>query len=349
MSQIFISHVEEDEAIARALASGLRDAGYRTWYYEDYSLPGLSYVDQIVQAIGASAAVVVILSTHALRSQQIELEIVQAHESDKNFMPLLSGLTHEEFRTQRPDWRAMMGATVAVTLPHPTAEVVPRVVSGLRRLGIEPQPPGSSESTPPLRAAPGSASPMQPADADAARVAAPARSIPAQPATLQEQPEPTQTAPAKRRALRKYAPVAMGGLGLIFLAAYVLGNVGSESEPPPAGSESDPPPAGSESEPPAECVVVLEADTDSGPLPLTVHFSAETDCTSSVVTFHWDFGDGTEARGNEPNPTHIYRTDGDYAAHVTAIGADGAEATDAIDISVEPESEPEPEGEPEPE
>jgi hypothetical protein len=42
MSDIFISHVEEDEGIAQEIARGLESAGYTTWYYERDGVPGLS-------------------------------------------------------------------------------------------------------------------------------------------------------------------------------------------------------------------------------------------------------------------------------------------------------------------
>jgi len=39
-AQIFISHVEEDQALAIAAANALEGKGYTTWYYERDSLPG---------------------------------------------------------------------------------------------------------------------------------------------------------------------------------------------------------------------------------------------------------------------------------------------------------------------
>jgi len=39
MNEIFISHAEEDEAVASELAQGLEAAGYTTWYFERDGLP----------------------------------------------------------------------------------------------------------------------------------------------------------------------------------------------------------------------------------------------------------------------------------------------------------------------
>ena len=43
MATVFISHAEEDQALALDIARGLEQAGYSTWYYERDSSPGLSY------------------------------------------------------------------------------------------------------------------------------------------------------------------------------------------------------------------------------------------------------------------------------------------------------------------
>jgi PKD repeat protein len=83
-----------------------------------------------------------------------------------------------------------------------------------------------------------------------------------------------------------------------------------------------------------DCFVIVDAEPDFGAPPLTVHFSTETDCTGSPVTFSWDFGDGTKG-GNEPNPTHKYEKAGDFVAVVTTTAPDGGSGTDEIDITVD--------------
>src|SRR5262245_21803228 len=88
MSRGFISHVAEDRALAMRLAQGLEAAGYTTWYYERDSLPGASYLDQILHALDRSVAVVVLVSPAALASWQVDKEIVQAHERGRPFLPL---------------------------------------------------------------------------------------------------------------------------------------------------------------------------------------------------------------------------------------------------------------------
>ena len=84
----------------------------------------------------------------------------------------------------------------------------------------------------------------------------------------------------------------------------------------------------------ADCFVIVDAEPDFGAPPLTVHFTTETDCTGSPVTFSWDFGDGTKGE-NDPKPSHTYDKVGDYIAVVTATAPDGGNGTDEIDITVD--------------
>jgi hypothetical protein len=51
MIDVFISHVEEDYPVAEEIARGLEAEGYTVWYYERDSLPGPSYLDQVLEAI----------------------------------------------------------------------------------------------------------------------------------------------------------------------------------------------------------------------------------------------------------------------------------------------------------
>jgi PKD repeat protein len=83
-----------------------------------------------------------------------------------------------------------------------------------------------------------------------------------------------------------------------------------------------------------DCFVIVDAEPDFGVPPLTVHFTTETDCTGSPVTFSWDFGDGSKG-GNEAQPSHKYEKAGDYIATVTATAPDGGNGTDEIDITVD--------------
>jgi hypothetical protein len=137
LSFIFISHVEEDAAIAEEIAVGLGAAGYDTWYYERDSLPGLSYLSQILEAIRDAVAIVVIISRDSMGSWQVDKEIIEVHESGKPFIPLLKDITHAEFRQRRPEWALAMGASTSTPIPAQGVSVIlPRIIKGLARVGV---------------------------------------------------------------------------------------------------------------------------------------------------------------------------------------------------------------------
>jgi TIR domain len=151
MSQIFISHVEEDAQIALDIAQGLEAAGYRTWYYERDSDPGPSYLLQIDRALLDSQVVVLIISPQSIRSHQVTKEVVLAHESGKAFLPVLCGLSHAEFQEQQPEWRVALGAAASIPVPSQgVSGVLPRILRGIEKLTrlqeSQPLAPMSKES-----------------------------------------------------------------------------------------------------------------------------------------------------------------------------------------------------------
>jgi hypothetical protein len=140
MRQVFISHVEEDKSIAEQIARGLEVAGYTTWYYERDSLPGLSYLIQVSQALKQAQAVVLIISQDALGSLQVTSEVVQAYESRKPFMPVLRGITHDEFQRRQPEWRHAVGPATSISIPpEGVSAILPRIIAGLETLQVQPR------------------------------------------------------------------------------------------------------------------------------------------------------------------------------------------------------------------
>jgi hypothetical protein len=138
MSDIFISHVEENSELATEIAEGLEASGYSTWYYERDSLPGPSYLLQTSREIERSQAVVLIISPHSLSSHQVTKEVIRAHESDKPFVPVLKSITHVEFANRQPEWREAVGSATSISVPREGASVIlPRILQGLKGMGIE--------------------------------------------------------------------------------------------------------------------------------------------------------------------------------------------------------------------
>ncbi len=138
LHNVFISYVEEDGDACRIVADGLEAAGFTTWYYQRDSLPGPTYLEQVRESIVGADAIVVLISPRALPSRQMSMELNQALEMDKPFVPLLRGLAHEEFRQRNPNWAMIVGAAASVAIPDDPQRVLPRLVEGLRRLGITP-------------------------------------------------------------------------------------------------------------------------------------------------------------------------------------------------------------------
>jgi hypothetical protein len=138
MAMVFISHAEEDQALALEIASGLERAGYSTWYYERDSGPGLSYLLQVHRAIEACRFVVLVISPQALTSSQLTAEVVRAHETGKSFVPVRVGISHEEFQRRQPEWNMAVGAAASIAVsPGGAPAILPRIVEGLELLAAQ--------------------------------------------------------------------------------------------------------------------------------------------------------------------------------------------------------------------
>ena len=136
---VFIAHVEEDAEVALEIALGLEEAGYTTWCYEVDSIPGPSYLIQTGEAIEQSKAVILVISPHSLGSRQITKEVVRASERSKEFIPVRRDITHVEFQNRQPEWRQAVGAAASIGIPRQgVAGVLPRIIDGLKNLGIHP-------------------------------------------------------------------------------------------------------------------------------------------------------------------------------------------------------------------
>jgi hypothetical protein len=139
VGDIFISHVEENSALAMDIAEALESNGYSTWYYERDSLPGPSYLLQTAHEIERSQAVVLIISPHSLGSHQVTKEVIRAHESGKPFVPVLHSISHVEFGNRQPEWREAIGSATSISIPKAGVKpIVPRILDGLKSLGIVP-------------------------------------------------------------------------------------------------------------------------------------------------------------------------------------------------------------------
>ena len=139
MSDVFISHVEEDKDVALEIARGLNGAGYTTWCYEEDNDPGVSYLTQIGAAIEACHAVVLVISPESLGSDQVTREVEFSHDSRKRFVPVLKGISHVELQNRRATWRVALGTASSIPIPpEGVSAILPRIVRGLQGLGVNP-------------------------------------------------------------------------------------------------------------------------------------------------------------------------------------------------------------------
>jgi hypothetical protein len=149
MNDLFISHVEEDRLLALEVARGVEAAGFTTWYYERDSDGGASYLVQTREAVVNAQAVLLIVSVNSVGSAQVSREIVRAHESNKPIVPLLHGISDAEYKRRQPEWEEAMGAATSLEIPDGVVEsILPRVLRGLKKMGIEPKAPAAGTGKP---------------------------------------------------------------------------------------------------------------------------------------------------------------------------------------------------------
>lgn len=84
----------------------------------------------------------------------------------------------------------------------------------------------------------------------------------------------------------------------------------------------------------------LSAVPTGGEAPLTVQFDASSSAYTggTIVSYKWNFGDGSPVRLDDASVTYRYTTIGEFDASVTAVASDGAEGTTTARIVVRPVS-----------
>jgi tetratricopeptide (TPR) repeat protein len=145
MSDVFISHVEEDSAVALQLGEGLERSGFSVWCYENDSLPGISHLLQTSRAIDDCKAFILIASPRSTASHQVGKEVERAHERGKSFIPVLINMSFEELVAKQRLWGVVIGTQVTISLPPGgVPAILPRIVKGLKQLGVQPRSEASA-------------------------------------------------------------------------------------------------------------------------------------------------------------------------------------------------------------
>jgi WD40 repeat protein len=84
---LFVSHVSEDRAVAMAIVGELERRGVKCWIAPRDVHPGQPFDDEIVDAIEASRAMLLVFSNHCNESDYIRREVTVAGESHKIIIP----------------------------------------------------------------------------------------------------------------------------------------------------------------------------------------------------------------------------------------------------------------------
>lgn len=133
MADVYLSHVQADEAVAQELAAALEAHGLSVWHPRPGETPAA--------ALEAAGVVLVLASADALSDARMTSEVVHAHSSARPLVPVLLGLEHEEMAARQHEWRAALGAATSVQVPpEGVSVIVPRLVTGIRALQAARRP-----------------------------------------------------------------------------------------------------------------------------------------------------------------------------------------------------------------
>jgi len=142
MCHVFISYAEEDHPIAVEIAQGLKGANYEPWYYKYGVIPvGASYLLRIIDEIERAKALVLVISRHCVKSEEVDKEVIHAHRLNKHFIPLLHKISLKKFHKRRPTWQFVLGASIVISIPSSgVSDILSDIIAGLKLKGIEPCP-----------------------------------------------------------------------------------------------------------------------------------------------------------------------------------------------------------------
>jgi adenylate cyclase len=138
---VFISYASQDVAIANVLVEALESADLRCWIAPRNVVPGSLYADEIVGAINAAQAVVLVLSKHAIGSPHVGKEIERASSKRRRIFALRTDsapLTRAfEYFLSESQWIDLgHGGTDAAT--DKLVEAVGRHLSVAQELRVQP-------------------------------------------------------------------------------------------------------------------------------------------------------------------------------------------------------------------
>ncbi len=145
-SEVHISETSTESLVARKLAVELERHGFRTWYYQRDALPGIPLSRQVHHSLQSSRAALLLISRASLASADFAEEVMTAHKLGRVCLPVLVGMSLEEFDSHQPIWRPALGSSAVIELDRDAVDTtLERIIAAVTQLGIQP---GSSTTLP---------------------------------------------------------------------------------------------------------------------------------------------------------------------------------------------------------
>lgn len=142
---VFISHSAKDKATADAMCALLEASGIRCWVAPRDIAPGSSWAGAIVDAIGASLALVLVLSPNSNDSKQVMREVSAAADSD---IPILPFKIHQVALSKELDFFIGPAHWLDAMTPPLEAHLL-RLRDRLRLLLVKPRAPVGTQTPSP--------------------------------------------------------------------------------------------------------------------------------------------------------------------------------------------------------
>lgn len=134
---VFISYAGEDKQVAEQVCRALEGEGVRCWIAPRDIPPGRDYEESIVEAIAASRALVLILSTHSNSSAHVRREIQHAYAEGSSTQVIPFRIEHIPYSRSLSYY---LGSVQWINASAPPLEQhLPQLVQALR-----PAPPSAA-------------------------------------------------------------------------------------------------------------------------------------------------------------------------------------------------------------
>lgn len=237
---VFLSHSSGDAAVARELRAALEAAGYSCWMAPDDVVGNDPWAEQILAAIEATGAMVVLISANANGSPHVSREVNLALSRKRPVIPV---------RIENVAPQASLEYLLALmqrvdVFPPPVADHAPRLVRRLEAvLGQGERPSTGPTVSPEAVIAPLAAPRSSPRaiDEPAPAVHAPAVSEPAVPAPVVRDSSPPARRPgtglwARANSMAAGSLVTVAALVLVTAGVLAFGNPAASGAPSPGGA-----------------------------------------------------------------------------------------------------------------